>query len=131
MTLSSSPLHEAVALWRHSQQGTVEDFAELDRILARYRRPDTVIAHVLARVAEPDVPLHVAADIDQIVWEQDSFDVRREFALATDHPEGYVPADSPAYTTAQDARDALAPWMHAHVVSRIVVESRVSEDEAH
>lgn len=131
MTLSTSPLHEEIAVWRHTTQGTVEDFAELDRILARHRNPDTALAHILARVAEPDVPIHVAADIDQFVWEQDYLIAKVGYAVATDHEEGWVPDGARSFDTAEEARATLAPWMHAHVVRRVIVEVRIPDEPAH
>lgn len=123
MTLSTSPLHEEVALWRATQQGTVEDFAELDRILSRFRHPDTAIAQILARVAQHDVPIHVAADIDQIVWEQDEFEVNATYTLAPDEDGEWAPDGE--FDTEEDARAAIGTWMKVHVVRRIIVESRV------
>lgn len=131
MTLSTSPLHEEIATWRATTQCTVEDFAELDRILARHRHPDTAIAHILARIGQDDVPLHVAADIDQIVWEQDDLIVTRDFVTATDHEEGWVPSDKTSFATETEARAALTPWMHAHVLARVTVATRLPDVAAH
>ena len=92
MSHPTNPLLEAVTQWRHSQLGTVEDLEELDRILSEFHHSDTALALIAARVAEGDVPLHVAADIDQIIWEQDMVDVTREYVLIPDDDAGWVPA---------------------------------------
>jgi len=122
--LSTSPLHEAVAVWRHAQQGTVEDFAELDRILAEFRKPDTALGHILSRIGEEDVPLHVAADITQLVWEQDYLEATVTYALAADDG-GWVPDGT--FDTPEDARAVLQPWMKGRVVRRVVVETTVPD----
>ena len=129
--LSTSPLHEELATWRATQQGTVEDFAEFDRILSRYRNPQGAIGAILARIREDDVPMNVAADIDQLVWEQDYLTVTRGYAVATDHEEGWVPEGDRLFETEAEARITLAPWMHAHVVYRVSVENRVPDQTAH
>ena len=119
----ASPLHEAVAVWRTSQQGTVEDLAELDRILSDFRHEDTALAYIDARTNEEDVPLHVAADISQIIYEQSFMDVTRHFSIGSDRFPGNLP-DVGWFDTAEEARRHLEPWMEGHIITRVTVESR-------
>lgn len=129
----ASPLHEAVSQWRMTQQGTVEDFAELDRILSEFRHEDTALAYIAARVNEDDVPLHIAADIDQIIWEQSYMVVTRQYGIGSDRFPGNLP-DVGFVDTAEEARQHLQPWMEGYVVTRVTIESRhpahVEEDPA-
>lgn len=126
----ASPLHELVSQWRASQQGTIEDFAELDRILSEYRHEDTALAHIAARVCDEDVPMHVAADIDQIIWEQSHLVVRRDYGVAM-HSDGVSNPRFGYYLTPEGARDQLRPWPEAYVVTRVTIESRTSDQSAH
>lgn len=130
MTTPSSPLHEAVSVWRASQQGTAEDFAELDRILGEFRHEDTALAYIAARVQDADVPLNVAADIDQIIWEQSNMLVRRDYGLASEG-SGVSNPDFGYWETPDEAREILLPWMEGYVVTRVTVESRLHERAAH
>lgn len=126
----ASPLHEAISVWRSSQQGTVEDLAELDRILSEYRHEDTALAYIAARVDEEDVPLHVAADIDQMIWEQSFMVVTRQYGIASDRFPGNLP-DVGWVDSTEEARQHLEPWMEGHIVTRVTVESRLWEPPAH
>ena len=119
----ASPLHEAVSAWRLTQQGTIEDLAELDRILAEFRHEDTALAYIDARTSEEDVPLHVAADISQIIYEQSYLDVARQFAIGSDRYPGNLP-DVGWFDSAEEARQHLEPWMEGHVTTRVTIESR-------
>ncbi len=123
--LTTHPLYEEVAVWRQTQQGTVEDLAELDRILSRYRHPDTAVAHILARIADEDVPLNVAADIDQIVVEQDDLAAKVVYLLAPDTADDWVPDPSREYATEDEARAVIRDWMNAHVVRRVIVDTPI------
>ncbi|SDH38056.1 hypothetical protein [Microbacterium sp. 77mftsu3.1] len=126
---STSPLHEEVSMWMATSQGTIEDRRELERILGRYRRPDAALGYILDRISHEDVPLHVAADITQFVWEQDYLEATRTFAIATDHPEGWAPAGT--FDTAEEAQAQIQPWMHAYVIARTIIETRVPVTTAH
>lgn len=125
----TSPLHEEVSVWLATQQGTIEDRRELERILGRYRRPDAALAYILDRLSHEDVPLHIAADITQFVWEQDYLEATRTYAIATDHPEGWAPAGT--FDTAEEAQAQIQPWMHAYVIARTTIETRVPTATAH
>lgn len=120
----ASPLHEAVGQWRASQQGTVEDFAELDRILSDFRHEDTALAYIDARTNEADVPLHVAADITQIIYEQSFMDVTRQFGIGSDRFPGSLP-DIGWVSSVEEARRHLEPWMEGHIITRVTIESRL------
>lgn len=126
----ASPLHEAVSQWRASQQGSVEDFVELDRILSDFRQEDTALAYIAARVDQEDVPLHIAADIDQIIWEQSHMVVRRDYGIASEK-HGVSNAGLGYYFTPEEAAVRLWPWPDSYVVTRVTIESRRYEQAAH
>lgn len=122
--MSTSPLHEAVAVWRKTQQGTIEDLAELDRILDEFDNEDTALASIAARVCDADVPLNVAADIDQIIWEQDHLIARRQFGISTAPTGGLI------FDTVEEARQHL-PRTHGQIFTRVTVQSPLHERAAH
>lgn len=126
----SSPLHEAVSVWRASQQGTVEDLAELDRILTEFRNEDAALARIAARIQDADVPMNVAADIDQIIWEQDHLVMTRQYGIASDRFTGSLP-DTRYFDTVEEAREHLQPWMEGHIVTRVTVEAPLHDEPAH
>lgn len=126
--MSTTPLHDSVSEWLRTQRGTPADFAELDRILADYRHEDVATAHILSRVSEDDVPLHVAADITQLVWEQAHLEAQVTYALVADDG-GWVPDGE--FATPEEARAVLEPWMRGRVIRRVIVESPVADEAAH
>lgn len=105
------PFHEAVAVWRQTQQGTPEDLAELDHLISGYAHTDTALARIISRTDDQDCPLHIAADIDQIITEQENM-------TAT---IAYVTAGA-EYATVEDAR-AAAPG--SDITRRVTVETPV------
>lgn len=125
----ASPLWEIVTQWRLSQQGTVEDFQELDRILTENRDEDTALAYIAARVCQEDVPLHVAADIDQLIWEQSHMVVEREFFVADER--GWTIHALGEFDSLEDAAMRVADGRGAKVLTRITVESEVFVRTAH
>ena len=130
MSRPSSPLHEAVSVWRAAQQGTIEDFAELDLILAQYRNEDAALARIAARVCDEDVPMHVAADIDQIIWEQDYLVVTRDFGIASAE-RGMSDPNVGYFLTAADAHKRMQQGVQGHIITRVTVESPLFESAAH
>lgn len=128
-------LVEEVAVWRATTMGTIEDLAELDRILSRHRRfTQDFTVRILDRIRDEDVPVNVAADIEQIIVEADFLvPLTPSFRIVTDDggEDAWTPDEE--FTT-QDAAATFVddrPWMHelgdVKIVRRVSVDTVVAD----
>jgi hypothetical protein len=91
--------------------------------------PDAVSAHILARISEKDVPVNVAADIDQIITDQEGLiEPSISFAIYGKDADGqnWALTDDFASEADADAFIARSRWMRkstdVHVVRLTTVE---------
>lgn len=123
-------LAEEVAVWRKTQQGTVEDLTELDSILARHTVTEDLAAHILDRISEEDVPMNVAADIDQLIYQSmDLIPPDITYAIVHDgvRADGGVSFAAAEVYSTEDAAFQVAGTLGGgvHVMKQITVVSHL------
>lgn len=131
-------LVEEVHTWLLTQQHTTEDDQRLRDILAEHRTPRinvTAAAYLQARVNGEDVPLHVAADISQILSEAPSttgaYTTFHVCGDESEHDDGWI-ADE-VFITKKDAQHFIdtTPWVRSPENSNVRIVRRTTiEQEA-